>query len=178
MDRSDFIVFLHKIPPEGLQLSWVIAESRLAGMDLAIPLQGPIAAEFKVERFGHEIHVNGEVRGTFLLECSRCLRSFPQPFQGEVQATFAPPSKADGDETHELTAEELEVAPLIGGGADLRGLIAEQIHLALPIQPLCSRDCRGICPHCGRDLALGACVCAPEGGEPRWEALKKLAIKG
>ena len=58
----------------------------------------------------------------------------------------------------------------------LRGVIAEQIHLALPLKPLCREDCPGICPRCGRPGAEADCGCAPVAGDPRWEALKKLTV--
>ena len=35
---------------------------------------------------------------------------------------------------------------------------------------------KGICPRCGREIAAGPCGCAPAGGDPRWEALKKLTV--
>jgi uncharacterized protein len=96
---------------------------------------------------------------------------------GEVEATFAPQAKlAEGEHQHELAQDELEIQPLVGGGADLRGVIAEQIHLNLPLKPLCREDCPGICPHCGRPGADGACGCAPAAADSRWEALKKLKV--
>jgi uncharacterized protein len=176
MDRNDFVVFLHKIPPEGLLLSWEIAGAREAGITLDVPLDGPLSAEFRVERFGAEMRVSGSVRATAVLECSRCLRRFPLPIQGQVEVAFAPRAKEEGEESHELSGEDLDVEPLVGGATDLRDLIAEQIHLALPMKPLCSPACRGICPRCGSEVADGSCGCAPAGGDPRWEALKKLTI--
>jgi uncharacterized metal-binding protein YceD (DUF177 family) len=82
----------------------------------------------------------------------------------------------EGDHQHELAPDELEVEPLVQGGADLRGVIAEQIHLNLPLKPLCRDDCPGICPHCGRPGAGGPCGCAPAAGDSRWEALRKLKV--
>jgi uncharacterized protein len=178
MDHSGFVVFLHKIPPEGLDLSWEIADPGRAGVAVAVPVDGPIGADFRVERFGNEIRVTGEVRASLRLECSRCLALFDLPVRGEVDATFAPRSAAAPDDQHELAPDDLEVQPLEQGAADLRGVIAEQIHLAIPLKPLCSEGCRGICPRCGADQALGACGCATGVADPRWEALRKLAVKG
>ena len=42
MERFDFIVLLNKIPPEGLESSYEIANPAGAGIDLAVPLEGPI----------------------------------------------------------------------------------------------------------------------------------------
>ncbi len=176
MEHSDFIVYLNKVPPEGLEFSFEIADPAKAGISLSVPLEGPIRADLSVQRIGNELRVDGAVRATLRLECSRCLASFPFPVDGEVGVSFAPRSTAlDEEHQHELSADELEVEPLVQGAADLRGIIAEQIHLALPLKPLCSETCRGICPHCGREGA-GDCGCAPPAGDPRWTALRKLTV--
>ncbi|HWR98782.1 MAG TPA: DUF177 domain-containing protein [Candidatus Methanoperedens sp.] len=165
------------MPPEGLELSFEIEEPARAGIALGVPVDGPIRADFDVRRLGNELRVDGSVRAAIRLECSRCLTAFVLPVDAEVGVTFAPRGEAaEGEHQHELSADELEIEPLVQGGADLRGVIAEQIHLALPLKPLCSQDCRGICPRCGKDVAAGPCGCAPAGGDPRWEALKKLTV--
>jgi uncharacterized protein len=176
VEHIDFVVYLNKIPPEGLDLSFEIADPARAGIDLQVPVEGPIRAQFDVQRLGGEIRVSGSVAAALRLECSRCLAPFVLPVDAGVGVSFAPRSAAaDEEHQHELSADELETEPLVQGGADLRGVIAEQIHLALPLKPLCSEDCRGICPRCGEETA-GECGCAPAGGDPRWEALKKLTV--
>ena len=178
MEHGEFVVYLNKIPPEGLEREFEIAHPARAGIELSVPLAAPIHARFDIERLGGEIRVSGEVRTQVRLECSRCLAPFTLSVEGEVDAMFVPPSAdaADGEHQHELSPSELDVQPLVQGGADLRGLIAEQIHLALPLKPLCRETCGGICPHCGREVAAGPCGCAPPAGDPRWEALKKLTV--
>ena len=180
MEHSDFIVYLNKIPPEGLGISFEIEDPARAGITLGVRVDGPIRARFDVQRLGNEIHVTGGVRAALRLECSRCLAPFVLPVDSEVDVSFAPPSSVapDDEHQHELSQDELEVEALVGGGADLRGVVAEQIHLALPLKPLCSEDCRGICPHCGQEVAAGPCGCTPAGGDPRWEALRKLTVPG
>jgi len=177
MERVDFIVLLNKIPPEGLEISYEIDNPAAAGIDLAVPLEGPIRADFEIERLVNEIQVTGTVQATARLQCSRCLAPFSLAVAGNVEATFAPPAKlVEGDHQHELAQDELEVEPLVQGGADLRGVIAEQIHLSLPLKPLCREDCPGICPHCGRPGFDVECGCAPAVGDSRWEALRKLKV--
>lgn len=178
MEHSEFIVYLNKLPPEGLDLEFEIEDPAKAGLALSVPVDGPVRARLNVQRLGNEMRVDGTVSAAVRLECSRCLAPFDLAVEGEVGVSFAPPSAVadDAEHQHELSADELDVEPLVQGGADLRGVIAEQIHLALPLKPLCSEECRGICPHCGREAAAGACGCAPPAGDPRWEALKKLTV--
>lgn len=177
MERIDFIVLLSKVPPEGEVRSFGISRPSEAGIELAVPLEGPISAEFEIRRLGSELQVEGTVRATVRLQCSRCLAPFSFPVLGKVEAAFGPPAQVrEAEHQHELAEDELEVEPLAGGGADLRGIIAEQIHLNLPLKPLCREDCPGICPRCGRPGGTADCGCAPAAGDPRWEALRKLTI--
>ena len=52
--------------------------------------------------------------------------------------------------------------------------VLEELSLELPTYHLCSEDCPGLCPRCGKRLD-GACKCAPEKHiDPRMEIFKKL----
>jgi len=53
-------------------------------------------------------------------------------------------------------------------------LVRETIILALPLKPLCSEDCKGLCPVCGTDLNKSQCNCIKKETDPRWEKLKGL----
>jgi uncharacterized protein len=56
---------------------------------------------------------------------------------------------------------------------DLTYEVREAVLVDIPIQNLCSADCRGLCPTCGIDLATGQCDCRRDAIDPRWEALRK-----
>ena len=47
----------------------------------------------------------------------------------------------------------------------------ESLILSLPLQVLCSQECRGICPLCGKPLNEGDCGCSPVRTDPRLEKL-------
>ena len=73
--------------------------------------------------------------------------------------------------------EEIDIDPLEKGVIDLREMITEQIHLSLPVKPLCEENCRGLCSRCGVDLNKETCSCADGETDPRWEALKQLKVQ-
>ncbi len=177
MEHTEFIVFLEAIPPDGLERHLEIADAEAAGLELAVPLETPLTADFTLSRHGRRVLVRGRVRGVMGLECSRCLGRFSHPFAGEVDSYLQPGGEDDDGEDRELTREDLDVGSFAGGGIDLRDLIAEQVHLAVPVKPLCREDCRGLCPRCGIDLGKERCSCSPERQDPRWEALRKLKEK-
>jgi len=51
--------------------------------------------------------------------------------------------------------------------------------LNLPMNPLCSADCQGLCPECGCDLNVEKCscqvICAADKVSP-WSALDDLKL--
>jgi uncharacterized protein len=76
-------------------------------------------------------------------------------------------SPRDG-ESYQLRLDTIDLAPLV----------REAIMLELPLAPVCSPDCQGLCPTCGADLNDGPCGCAPTSGDPRWAALDVLRGSG
>ncbi|SLJ82547.1 putative metal-binding protein, possibly nucleic-acid binding protein [Mycobacteroides abscessus subsp. abscessus] len=58
---------------------------------------------------------------------------------------------------------------------DLEPLIVDAIGLELPLQPLCSEDCPGLCPQCGVRMAIAGSEHRHEILDPRWAGLAKFA---
>ncbi len=42
---------------------------------------------------------------------------------------------------------------------DIGNLVREELVLSMGLRHLCSSNCKGICPNCGKDLNEGACSC-------------------
>ncbi len=59
------------------------------------------------------------------------------------------------------------------GKLDLFQLTLEDIFLSLPSKLLCSDDCKGVCPICGKNLNEGKCGCKKE-IDPRLAGLLDL----
>jgi len=47
---------------------------------------------------------------------------------------------------------ETEIGYYQGEGLLLEDVLKEQLLLALPVKLLCRANCKGLCPHCGRNL--------------------------
>jgi uncharacterized protein len=69
---------------------------------------------------------------------------------------------ADGEEL-ELAEEDLNLVTVPEPLIDTRPIVIEQLHLAIPMKPLCREDCKGLCNQCGADLNEGSCGCGPVG---------------
>jgi len=55
---------------------------------------------------------------------------------------------------------------------DLTEAIRQYAVLALPMKPLCRKDCAGLCPNCGHNLNRGSCDCLAHEIDPRWSKLE------
>jgi uncharacterized protein len=105
-------------------------------------------------------------KAVFELEtsCDRCAKPITLPQETEIFHTLVTHLN---DETNDelMLVNELRY--------DLDPLITEDIFLDLPSKLLCSEDCKGVCPRCGKDLNQGSCSCEKE-VDPRLAALKQL----
>jgi uncharacterized protein len=124
----------------------------------------PVRARLRAESVVEGVLVTGQLEAVATAECARCLEVTDEPLALEVCELFAT-SGTDAD---------AEAYRLSGTDMDLRPMLVDAVALALPLRPLCRAECRGLCPHCGRNLNAGACDCATEATDPRWAPLSAL----
>ena len=166
------ILRLEDIPPEGLSV-----EFQLDPQDPALEafeVDRPLSAQFGIKRVGPQVLVSGTVRCTIHMTCSRCLEDYPQQIDERVSIELRPFSFLGDREEIELSTDDLDVEFFKGDSLDLAHLLAEQLSLALPMKPLCSAECGGLCPICGQDRKSELCSCGEEDTDPRWDALRSL----
>ena len=94
--------------------------------------------------------------------CSRCLCDFDQ----ELSVCYSEEFLLQCDEGAFIIDEYRQI--------DLSEVTRQYTLLAEPMKPLCSEDCSGLCPRCGRNLNLGACGCVKD-IDPRMAILASLA---
>ena len=121
----------------------------------------PIAFAATVELDGEAVIVTGWIQSTVHVACSRCLEVTPVTVDRELQLVFHSADKAPGPGVTELDAQRLDIDYYAGGTLDLRPVLTEQVLLDLPMKPLCSTDCRGLCPQCGSNCSEQPCDCQP-----------------
>jgi uncharacterized protein len=74
----------------------------------------------------------------------------------------------------EIDSGEAEIGYYEGDGVELEDIVREQILLMLPLQWVCSEDCKGICPVCGQNRNSSACACKEVPVDDRWSALRNI----
>ncbi|NPB04225.1 MAG: DUF177 domain-containing protein [Thermotogae bacterium] len=99
---------------------------------------------------GYRLKVEGEVRVRFV--CSRCLDEYEEDFVFEDENLLRRGRYEGGIS---LKDEDVESIFIEKDEIDLLPIIREIFISQLPINPLCSPDCRGLCPVCGLKLEAG-----------------------
>ncbi|HEV7665855.1 MAG TPA: YceD family protein [Chloroflexota bacterium] len=117
-------------------------------------LRGPIHGHARLTRTHDGVLVHTEYDVPVTLECARCLEETQNHISGTLDEEFfptidlrtgtpadVPPLEADDqlliDEHHEI---------------DLDEVLRQNILTNLPLRPLCSAECPGLCPSCGQRL--------------------------
>jgi uncharacterized protein len=166
-------ILLSDITHEGLDLAF---EETLSSE--ALKLKSPARANLRVDKAGPEVFARGSVGTSIELQCSRCLRSFVKELDVNINVVYLPVEELKGEEKHEIKDDELDIGFYQGDELDVQDLVREQILLNVPMKPLCSEACKGICPDCGADLNVSTCACERKETDPRLEVLKKLLDNG
>jgi len=155
-------ISLKDIPAEGLDL-----DCRITRLDLDLGEGDPgFKADFEFAARIHategEAWVVGELRGTLIHDCVRCLRSFHECADIPITACYRIQEKSSihkagrrgKHQEVETEDEEIESYPIIDDQFNLAEMLREQLILSVPIQPLCGEQCQGLCQVCGQYLNL------------------------
>ncbi|MFI5167449.1 MAG: YceD family protein [Thermoanaerobaculales bacterium] len=132
---------------------------------------GPVQFEGGIERGARGYHLEGALTGSARLRCVRCLTEFPFEYAEHVDVKLLPASGAPREDEIRLGRDDLETRFFVEPSLDLVELAAEQFALTVPMKPLCTADCRGICPRCGATLNQGPCACPKNEPDVRFAPL-------
>jgi len=150
-------------------------------------LAGDVAFEVRVHRMGPDVYLEGDATGTLDLACSRCLTRYRGPIRERFRLVLEPagdrvPADPEGAAAlaHEglYLADELESGWFRGSEIQLDRFVEEVLALAVPVQPLCREECRGLCPRCGVDRNLESCACSEARPESPFAVLASLRSPG
>jgi len=117
----------------------------------------PVRYDLHAQRLMDDMLVRGTLAVEFTSPCSRCGEWFRKSLR--VSTFFR---------SYPLAHENESI--------DLTGDIREDILLALPINLVCSAECRGVCPQCGVNLNKQSCGCHPGKSPAAWSVLDQLKL--
>jgi uncharacterized protein len=146
------------------------------------PLASSGRAELVAEHHGKhkvikDIRIRGDLRTSLELGCARCLEPVQQDVDREFELLYRPRGSDAGRDELSVTDAEAEIGYYLGEGILLEDVLREQVLLAVPLKVVCREDCRGLCPHCGKNLNQEECSCAAPVEDPRWAALKDIRLE-
>ena len=107
-------------------------------------------------------------------ECARCLA----PVDGVFSLDFERTVTTEGTLTEQQLEESDEYVVLNGSELDVDEPLREELLLGFPMRLLCSEDCLGLCPHCGKPKRDGDCGCGGKEIDPRLAILKTFFDDG
>lgn len=121
-----------------------------------------------------DIRLRGRMSTGLELQCARCLEPVPQDLARDFELLYRPLGTDAGRDELSVTDAEAEIGYYQGEGILLEDVLREQVLLALPLKVTCQANCRGLCPHCGKNLNQEHCSCRVPAEDPRWAALKDI----
>lgn len=159
---------------------------------------GPVELVMTIRKDDDLFRLVGQIRGTLEMACSRCLEPFTFTLDPSFDLRYLPqhlnmsggaPDDGDDDDRKAQDDEDDDDGGRVGGEVggddlttsfyrddqiDLLQMVREQIFLAIPMKPLHSDACKGLCPNCGANLNETTCECRTDWVDPRLAPLLNL----
>jgi len=114
---------------------------------IGVPAGAEVGLRLRLESVMEGVLVSGELDVPVEGSCARCLEPIEDSLHRDVQELYA----YEGSTTQE-TSEEDEVRRVDGDYLDLEPLVRDTVVLNLPLAPVCTEDCAGLCVDCGQRL--------------------------
>lgn len=167
--RAPFVVDTHELGRRAGSLRPVEREVP-APQDWRLPLVeilagAPVTLELRLESVMEGVLVSGTATVEVAAQCGRCLEPMRSTVSAPVQELYGYAPDPEDDEAPVLTGDLIDLEPLL----------RDAIMLALPLNPVCSPDCAGLCPGCGVRLDQAGPGHTHDTIDPRWSALAALS---
>ena len=120
-----------------------------------------------LESYPGGVMVTGTVSAPWQGVCRRCTVVVGGELAVPVRERYV------AGEADRRRPDDEEAYPLVDDQLDLKPLVRDALLLELPLAPLCTATCAGLCPTCGADRNIEECACvAPR--DLRWANLDVL----
>jgi uncharacterized protein len=152
---------------------------------VAVPAGDVIEVDMRLESVTEGILLSAEIYAIAKGECIRCLDPVEIEVERRIQELYRYEPTADkGGKRNKksVKVEEDDLGSdeelwLDGNVLNLEIPIRDAIVLDLPVNPLCSQTCQGLCPDCGEKWENLPDEHAHEAIDARWAGLKGLDFK-
>lgn len=110
------------------------------------------------------VAIDYDIEAVFWAECARCNKETPHTIKVCGEKYIADKYEEKNDDGDFYITET-------DGIIDLSDFLVEFLGLEIPFRYLCSDDCKGLCPKCGKDLNEGDCSCQKREKNPAFAVL-------
>ena len=132
-----------------------------------------IAVEATLEKSNGEFLLRATVATNANWQCDRCVAQYRNPIAAGYQMYYI----WEGGDGARFDPAEVQVIPPGSNMIDIGEDVRQTLLLSVPLKRVCREDCKGLCPHCGKNLNEGTCGCTVTLPDGRWDKLKDLQIK-
>ena len=126
-----------------------------------------VLAKFTV--LGGSVNLSAKVSCPMEYMCDRCGTVYPSTLEFEFEETLKKESASVNEEDNDP-----DVIFFTGNTVLMDEIVYKNIYMNLPVKKLCSKDCKGLCTKCGKNLNDGECDCDTRVADPRFDALDKF----
>ena len=120
----------------------------------------PVTVKGSVKNISGMLYLDIKCKAYFETQCSRCLEPVSEELEFEANERI----------TRESTDDEVLI--IDSHEFDLDETVIKSFGLELPINYMCSDNCKGLCHVCGCNLNHAKCDCEDDNIDPRLAALK------
>ena len=150
----------HSVP-----IDYTLVPEKIAGVDF-----GLASVKGKVTDSGGYIRLTLSAEVDYSSECARCLEPISGSFKIDFERTVSDEKTLSKEAIEE---NDGEYAIMVDGRLDIDEELLEELLLMFPQKLLCSEDCEGLCPKCGKPKKIG-CECDTREIDPRLAVLKNF----
>ena len=150
----DVQINVGSLPQNGSRVDLCFKEENVSVKEIT----GDVHVHVGIHKSGNSYDVKCFEEYDLVLTCSRCLKDIKQHEKRNFHLEFK--KKADYDIDGKLTRETdtTESEYIVENNCiNLGPFLRDEIILSVPIKPLCSEKCMGLCPICGVNLNKTTC---------------------
>jgi uncharacterized protein len=124
----------------------------------------PLSVRGYAVNYEGKIEIEFEVFAKVVMQCSRCIENFTADINISSNHIFVKEGSQSDEEQEFYKGDEI----------DLTEIVLNEIAAELPMKPLCTTDCKGLCSVCGKNNNQTECDCKTEEIDSRLQVLQKL----
>ena len=145
---------------------------RIPGAELHIgsEFHDDVKVAATLEKTGTQFFLSASIETSGNFVCDRCVTEFSIPFDPSYRMFYV----QEGADSTQWDPADFQVVPSGLHVIDIAEDVRQTILLSVPLKLLCRDDCRGLCPHCGKNLNHESCSCTDAIPDSRWEKLRSL----